>query len=272
MSGTKPPDLWGGLGDGLEDYPTDPELTAMDARIEARLKAGFDQHRADLLGHLRKVCERSPKTKSFDPDKSWHHLRLMAWRYLHEEARAEEKRMMVPPADRVELLCQLGNALREARCKLDDARNHVIRGVLFVEWCEAHGNPDFTDPIMGLYDTKFDKVVADMVAGLADLETAASRAAEQVRQKPGRPGGTGVLQHDFIVSLEYAYQGITGKRGGAGPGPFAQLVIKFLQALQRSNAEQSVIEAIKAAKKRAGKWWGQPIFADIGGKTPAGSP
>ena len=83
MSGTKPPNSWGGLGDGLEDYPTDPELRAMDAGIEARLKAGFDQHRADLLGHLQKVCERLPKTKSFDPDKSWRHLRLMASRYLH---------------------------------------------------------------------------------------------------------------------------------------------------------------------------------------------
>jgi hypothetical protein len=273
MSDTKPRSSLGGLGDGLEDYLPDPEFRAMDEGIEARLKAGFDQHRADLLGHLQKVCERPPKTRSFDPDKSWRNLRHMAWCYLLNEARVEEeKRMMVPAADRVELLCQLRNALREARCKLDDARNHAIRGVLFVEWCEAHGNPDFTDPIMVLYETKFDKIVADVAAGLADLETAASRAAEYVRRKPGRPGGTGALQHDFIIDLEATYQGITGKRGGAGPGPFAQLVTKFLQALERPNAEQSVIDAIKAAKKREGKWWGQPFFADLGGQTPPGSP
>ena len=85
-----------------------------------------------------------------------------------------------------------------------------IRYALFVEWCEAHGNPDFTDPIMGIFETKFDKVVA----GLADMETAAFRAAEQVRQKLGRPRGTGVLQQDLIVDLELAYRDITGKPGG----------------------------------------------------------
>jgi hypothetical protein len=255
MSSTKPPSAWdeleGSLADRLEDYPPDPRLKAIDAAIEARLKAGFDQHRADLLGHLKKVCECRPKTKSFDPDKAWRYLRVLASRYLHEEAMVEEKRMMVPAADRVELLCQLRNALREAGCKLDETRHHVNLVVLFEEWCKARGIPDFTDRHADI----FNDAIADLIAGLAYVETAASRAAERVRQKPGRPGGTGVLQHDFIMSLESTYRDITGKRGGAGPGPFAQLVTKFLQALERE-----------------GKWWGQPIFADIGGKTPPGSP
>ena len=133
---------------------------------------------------------------------------------------------------------------------------------LFVEWCEAHGNPDFTDPIMGKFETKFDKVVA----GLADLETAAFRAAEQVRQKLGRPRGTGVLQQDFIIALELAYRDITGKPGGAGPGPFAKFIMRFFAALGSARAEDSVIKAIQAAKKR--KEWGQSVLAGIGGKTP----
>ena len=137
-----------------------------------------------------------------------------------------------------------------------------IRGALFVEWCEAHGNPDFTDPIMGKFETKFDKVVA----GLADLETAAFRAAEQVRQKLGRPRGTGVLQQDFIIALELAYRDITGKPGGAGPGPFAKFIMRFFAALGSARAEDSVIKAIQAAKKR--KEWGQSVLAGIGGKTP----
>jgi hypothetical protein len=252
-----------------EEPSHDARAETIKAAIEARL-AEFDRHRDDLLAILQKACGR--RAKPFDKKYAWHHIRLNAWCYLEGEARAEEKQLMVPAADRGELLRQLENALSRARCKLDEARHHVIFGVLFGEWCEAHGNPDFTDPIMGLYEAKFHEVLADVIAGLADLETAASRAAEQVRQKPGRPRGTGVLQHDFIVGLESAYRDITGKRGGAGPGPFAQFVTKFLQALERPSTEQSVIKAIKAAKKRKGQEWGQSIFAAIGGKTPPASP
>ena len=239
MSDTKPRSSLGGLGDGLEDYLPDPEFRAMDEGIEARLKAGFDQHRADLLGHLQKVCECPPKTKSFDPDRAWISLSLLASRYLIDEAYVEEKRMMEPAADRVERLRQLGNALWEARCKLDEWRHHVICGVLFEEWCKARGIPDFTD----LHVAIFDDALADLIASLAYLETAASRAAERVRQKPGRPGGTGVLQHD---------------------------ITKFLEAVGRPTPEQSVIKAIKAAKKR--KEWGRSFFDGIGEKTPPSSP
>lgn len=265
MSVAKPnldPDL-DNLGAGIEEPSHDARAEAIKAAIEARL-AEFDRHEDDLLTILQKVCERT--TKPFDRKYAWRQVRFYARRYLEE---AEEKQLMVPAANRVELLRQLGNALRQARCKLDEARHHDC-GALFVEWCEAHGNPDFTDPIMGLYEAKLDEVVAGVVAGLADLETAASRAAEQVRQKPGRPGGTGVLQQDFIIDLESAYRDITGKPGGAGAGPFARFVMEFLEALGRTSESDSVIETIKAAKKR--KEWGQSFFAGIGGKTPPNSP
>ena len=251
-----------------EEPGHDARAGAIEATIEARLTT-FDRHRDDLLGLLQKVCEHRPKTKSFDSDKSWHHLRFMAGGYLRREASVKQKQM-VPATDRVELLRQLGNALSEARCKLDEARHHDIRGVLFVEWCGAHGNPDFTDPIIDRFDIDFDEVVAGVVAGLADLETAASRAAEQVRQKPGRPGGTGVLQHDLIINLESTYRDITGKPGRVGPGPFAQFLQKFLEAVGCKSNEGSVIRAIKAAKKReethpATSRWGRSLFAGIGG-------
>jgi hypothetical protein len=261
MSGTKPSNPWGklqdscgDLGAGLEDYPPDARLDAIYATAEARLKAEFDRHRGDLLGHLQKVCECPPKTKSFDPDRAWISLSLLASRYLIDEAYVEEKRMMEPAADRVKRLRQLGNALWEARCKLDEWRHHVICGVLFEEWCKARGIPDFTDRHVAI----FDDAVADLIAGLAYLETAASRAAERVRQKPGRPGGTAVLQQDFLISLELAYRDITGKPGGAGPGPFAQFVKKFLEAVGRTSTEQGIIKAIKAAKKR--REWGRSFF------------
>jgi hypothetical protein len=179
----------------------------------------------------------------------------LAWRYLEEEATLEEKRMMVPAADRVELLLQLGNALGEARCKLDETRHHVNLVVLFEEWCKARGIPDFTDRHVGI----FDEAVSDLIAGLAYMETAASRAAERVRPKHGRPIGTGVLQPDFIIDLELAYRDITGKPGGAGPGPFAQFVMKFLEALGRRTIEEpTVIKVIRAAKKSE-RWGRSPL-------------
>jgi len=258
MSGTKPPNS------GDEDYPPDARLQAIYAAIEARL-AEFDRCRDDLLAMLQKVCERTPKP--FDEKYAWRHVRFYAWRYLEEEEASAEKRMMVPAADRVDRLRQLGNALREARSKLDETRHDVTCVVLFEEWCKARGISDFTDRHVDI----FEDALADLIAGLAYMETAASRAAEQVRQKPGRPGGTGVLQHDIVIMLEAAYQNITGRRGGAGPGPFAQFVTKFLEGLGRTITQQSVIEAIKAAKKRQGEQWGQSPFADIGGETPPSS-
>jgi hypothetical protein len=259
-----------------EEPAHDARAAAITATIEARLTT-FDRHTGDLLAILQKVCERKPKTESFDKNKSWRHLRFMALVYLLEEASVEQKQMTVPAADRVELLHQLGNALGKARCKVDEAMQDDVRGRLFLAWCETHGDPDLTDPIMSLFDAEFDKVVAGVVAGLAALETAAFRAAGQVRQRPGRPGGTSVLQHDFIISLESAYRDITGKPGGAGPGPFTQFVRKFLEALGRESIEQSVIEAIKDARKREKKYpaasrWGRSLFAGIGGKNPPSSP
>src|SRR5262249_50510941 len=132
MSVMKPPNSGESFADGLEDYPPDARLDAMYAAAEARLQAEFDPYRDDLLAILQKVCERT--SKSFDKERAWDLIRLYAERYLLEEASVEEKRM-VPAAERVERLYQLGNTLREARCKLDETRQHVTLVVLFEEWC-----------------------------------------------------------------------------------------------------------------------------------------
>jgi hypothetical protein len=225
---------------------------AIEPAIQARL-AEFDRYTDDLLAMLQKVCERTPKP--FDKKYAWRHVRFYAWRYLEEEEASAEKRMMVPPADRVEQLRQLGNALRKARCKLDETKRHVTLVALFEEWCKVRGIPDFTDQ----HDPLFCEALATLIAGLAELEIAASRAAEQVRPKHGRPIGTGVLQPDFIIDLELTYRDITGKPGGAGPGPFAQFVMKFLEALGRRTIEEpTVIKVIRAAKKSE-KWGRSPL-------------
>jgi len=175
------------------------------------------------------------------------------------EARIEERRMLAPAADR-ELLNRLGAVLGEGRSKLDEVMQHNVRGSMFLSWCEAHGNPDLTDPVMGLFDANFDKAVAGVLAGLAALELAAIHAAQQLRQGPGRPHGTSVLSHEFIINLEATYRNITGKRCGAG-GPFARFTKTFFEALGRHSAQQTVIDAIKYAKRRASSRWGKPLLA-----------
>jgi hypothetical protein len=209
--------------------------------IDARLSA-FDLHKKGLLLHLRKVCAQRLKPKPFDSNEAWRHIRLLAWRYLIEEADAEARKK-VPAAKWVERLHDLEEALKQTRIQLD-----AVRGPVFVEWCETHGNPDFTDSIMGAYERKFDEL-------LPGLETAASRAAEHMRRKKGRPYGSGVLQTEFVVALEYAYRGITGKPGGAGEGPFAQFVMKFLKALGHTTKEDTVLKVLKTARKS--KRWGR---------------
>jgi hypothetical protein len=231
---------------GDEDYPPDGRAKATKAAIDARLTA-FDRRKDELLRHLQNVCECPPKTKSFDPDTAWRHIRLYAWRYLREEADAEVRRK-VPAADWVKRLHHLEEVLKDARTKLDE-----VRGPVFIEWCEAHGNPDFTDPIISVYENKFDEL-------LPGLETAASRAAERMRPKPGRPHGSGVLQPEFVVALEYTYRNLTGKPGEADRGPFAQFITKFLAALGRKTPVGTIVKIIKRAKES--DRWGRGMFVD----------
>ncbi len=177
---------------------------------------------------------------------------------------------MVPAGARAKLLRQLGNALREARCKADEAMK-TVKGPWFVEWAVANGDPDFTDPRIELYQDEFETRVARF-ARLKDLEEAAYQAAKTVRRKSGRPPGTAALPHDFILNLESVYRNITEENAGAGAGPFARFVKEFLNALGYAYPQQTLIEAIKSAKKReekhpAASKWGRDLFDGIGEKS-----
>jgi hypothetical protein len=245
------PNLGDSLGDGILSEALEP--APAEKAIEARL-AAFDRHRDDLLSMLQNVYEREPKAKSFDKNEAWRHLRFIAWCFFQDERSREKEKMKVPAADRLKRLLQLGNALGDARRKLDEAMHHAVRGGLYIEWCIAHGNPDFLDPIIDVFEREFDRVTSDVVEGLAALETAALCAAEDVRQNQvrgrGRPGGTSLVGHGFILSLERMYRESTGKRAGSGAGPFARFVKKFLEALGKGMDRRSIIKAIKTAKKR----------------------
>jgi hypothetical protein len=240
-------------------------------QLQARL-VEFQRHQEELLDILQKACQRRPTIKSFNKQKAWWSLEFMAAAYLVREAN-KRKRTLAPASDRADLLDQLGSALAEARRKLDEVKQHDVRGYLLIEWCEANGNPDWTSPVIEVFESEFDKMVGGVTASLTDLEDAAVRAAQQIRQAPGRPDGTGALQHDLIIGLESTYRDITGKRGGAGPGPFARLVKEFLNALGHEMTEAAVIGALLDAKRRDEKntihrRWGRSLFV-AGGNPPS---
>jgi hypothetical protein len=247
------------MSDAKKPAPTAGEKV-VEAEIAAHLTA-FERHRKELLDLLRDVYERRSQTKPFDENYSWRNLRFMAYAYLRRKAEVSQKRARMPAGDRAKLLRQLGNALRIGRRKADEAMK-TVRGHWFVEWAEANGNPDFTDPIISRFEEEFEKRVADLVG----LETAAFRAAETARNRDGRPPGTGVLPHDFIIPLASVYRDITKANSGAGDGPFAGFVWEFLTALGRADDIEyvSVIDAIKDARlwslQRSEREWGSSPF------------
>ena len=59
-------------------------------------------------------------------------------------------------------------------------------------------------------DAEFERAIAVLAA----LEKVAFRAAETARKRRGRPGGTAVLPHDFIIALESTFRDITNRTGG----------------------------------------------------------
>jgi hypothetical protein len=206
------------MSEAEEPFPS----AKVHAAIKARLTA-FDRHKKELLSILCNEYERQTKGRPFDKRDAWRRLRFAALVYLLEEASVDQKLATAPANKRIERLRQFGNALSRARRKADEVMSDGARGHLFLAWCEANGDPDLLDPILVQFDAEFDKVVA----GLAALETAAFRAAEQARRRRGRPDGTAVLPHDCIIALEAIYRDITLKKCGAGPRPFARLVKKF---------------------------------------------
>jgi len=244
----------------------EPAPSAAEKVVEAEIAthaANFKRHRKELLDILRKE-----QTEPFDDNAVWKKIEFTAWVYLQREVTLRREKARMSDANRVKLLHQLEDALSKARSLANKAMK-TVRGHWFTEWAEVHGNPDFTNPIIHRYDEEFDK----RVAVLKELEEAAYRATETVRKKRGRPPGKANLPHDFILTLAGVYRDITKRKPGAGSGPFAQFTRAFLSALGRECAHETVIEAIKIAKKREEKHpatgqWGRDFWDGMGGKIP----
>ena len=130
---------------------------------------------------------------------------------------------------------------------------------LFSAWCEGTDEPlasvvsndDGSFAMVRVPEQMFNKAVA----GLAALETAALRAANEAHEKRagrGRPKGTKVLSVGDILVLAARYRESTGVKPGAGSGPFVRFVFAFLVAIGRAIiSEESVIDLVKDVRSRA---------------------
>jgi hypothetical protein len=188
-----------------------------------------------------------------DEDKSWGDLIRLAQLYFWGEKMRQEA---IPAADRVKRLRQLATAVRRVRGLADRAIRDDVGGDLFKAWFAETKIP--LAAAAGIYNdgSSIPILIADeiteVVEGLATLETAASRAANDVPTRPGRPTGTAILPRDCILGLKRVYQNSTGSKPGGRDGPFARFVSAFLAAISRDTiTNASVIDAIKDALARS---------------------
>jgi hypothetical protein len=130
--------------------------------------------------------------------------------------------------------------------------NKSRASVFSLSWVPPDVDGRSIDPAL-LADT-----IKTVMAGLATLEAAANRAAQDAPAR-GRPEGTGVLPPSYILALARMYRERTGSKPDMGE-PFVPFVREFLAAVgqpQKSTGGDTspdyVVEMIKYARRQARK-------------------
>ncbi len=250
-------------------------MEAFKAPLEAGLTAFTQQHEEDLLAMLRNEYERRHEPESFDAKTTRWRLRRHAEAYFW---RARQKQETVRAADRRARLQELAKILAQARTLVDKEMDvgdldwawwEATSEYAAAEGCLADAPPATSTSLVSYIYREFQKVVK----GLAALETAAIRVADAIPTSGGRPKGSGTLPWDDIVELAHMYRNSTGSIPGAGDGPFARFVCKFLTALGRADIEyESMIYDIKGARRWSLKrraLWQSPFDKQTGkGRKP----
>jgi hypothetical protein len=244
-AGGKKCKLWGGTKE-YNEPAHDPKTEAVKVAIEVSLTA-FDRHQEALLTILRNDYERGSRAEPFDADRSWRDLTFLARAYFWK---ATVKQELMPAAELVARLRELEKAFGNARALADKAMQDDVGSALCSSWWE--GTSEYAEAEGRFVDLLYIKrEFKKAVTSLAALETAAIRAAGDVPKRPGRPKGNAILPWDFIEALAALYRDTTDSKPGAGDGPFAKFVMKFLSALGRYIEDESVIDAIKDARTRS---------------------
>jgi hypothetical protein len=213
----------------------------------------FEGHKEVLLAVLREARNSKRVPEPLAEDKWWLHLTNLAGIY-HWEARVKQETM--PSGDRAKRLLILAKALGKARRLTDAAMGDDVGDDLFSAWQQEIDEPPVSvvrndDGSLSLVqnaDERFKKEVA----GLAALEAAAQKAADEARLERvggGRPRETSALPPGHILILANFYRESTATEPVIGDSPFARFVRAFLDAVGQEDriTERHLIGMIEDA-------------------------
>jgi len=225
----------------------DPEATENQARADEKL-AKFNKHRTALLEILREAYDRGPKRQAFNVDYAWSNMQFIAITYIEGQTTKQQK---MSPAERAACFRAIGDTLTKARRMIAKAMGSVdLAADLTWGWWEVKGGKADAETQFVL-SPHVKKEFVKAFRTVAALEMGAIRAGEWAHRKRGRPKGTSVFAPEYIDDLAQLYKENTGLKPGAGHGAFANYVRTFLEAVSRSLDHDSVVESIKAARRRA---------------------
>jgi hypothetical protein len=242
--------LWGGIINYDEPDPS-VRTEAVRAAIDAGLLK-FEPHKEALLDILRRA--HNPKFEPLEEGKWWRRVTNLAGIYFGEQRVKQHETL--PSGDRAKRLLILARALSKARSLTDKAMGDDVGDALFSAWQEETGeapvsivrNDDGSFSRMLSAEEKFKREVA----GLAALEVAAKKAADEARLERvggGRPRGTSALSPGYILALAEFYRESTATEPATGGGSFAKFVRVFLDAVGQKDriTERHLIELIEDA-------------------------
>jgi hypothetical protein len=144
-----------------------------------------------------------------------------------------------------------------------DLAEHLIK-----EWLQGTKHlADATEQYTNLL--YFEAELEEVTERLSELGVAANQVADEAHRGRGRPKGNSVLPWNYIYALAKDYRNSTGRKPGAGDGPFARFIYEFLTALGGDLEYESVVDAIKDVRARslmrtAISKWGPSPFDDEG--------
>jgi hypothetical protein len=98
---------------------------------------------------------------------------------------------------------------------------------------------------------RFADEIKKLLANISIFESAARKAAKDVRAGRGRPRGDSVLPPEYINELARVFRKSTGLKYDASEGLFAQFVRSFLVATGRASERSSeyAVDSIKYARR-----------------------
>jgi hypothetical protein len=248
------------LWDGIIEYDQ-PVPSARVEAVRAAIDAGllnFERHKEALLDILRRA--RNPEFEPLEEDKWWRRVTNLAGIYFWEQRVKQYETL--PSGDRAKRLLILARALGKACSLTDKAMGDDVGDALFSAWQEETGVAPVS--IVRNDDGSFSRMLSAMekfkkeVAGLAPLEVAAKKAADEARRERvggGRPRGTSALSPGYILALAEFYGESTATEAATGGGSFVKFVRVFLDAVGQKDrvTERHLIGTIEDALARERK-------------------